>query len=88
VHLTLLNYVRGAVNLELEAEAQAQTGLDTDEWMRLQDQQLRALLDTDRFQTFARLTAGGYDFDLDALFEFGLQRLIDGIATVVDPKPR
>jgi hypothetical protein len=27
--------------------------------------------------------ATGYDFDLDALFEFGLRRLLDGLAVLI-----
>lgn len=31
-----------------------------------------------------RLVADGYDFDMDALFESGLQRLFDGISVLVE----
>jgi AcrR family transcriptional regulator len=85
VHLALLNYVRGtAINLEMEAEAEALTGLDVEEWMQTQESQFRAALDTGRFPTFARLMTEEYDFNLDGLFEFGLQRLLDGLALVVE----
>ncbi|HEY2762864.1 MAG TPA: TetR/AcrR family transcriptional regulator C-terminal domain-containing protein [Pseudonocardiaceae bacterium] len=39
---------------------------------------------TGRFPALERLVGAGYDFDLDALFEFGLQRLLDGFAVVVE----
>jgi hypothetical protein len=31
--------------------------------------------------------ATGYDFGLENLFEFGLQRLLDGLAPIVDGRP-
>ena len=35
---------------------------------------------------FERLISTEYDFDLDRIFEFGLQRLLDGLATLItDP---
>ncbi|GAA0316641.1 TetR/AcrR family transcriptional regulator C-terminal domain-containing protein [Streptomyces polychromogenes] len=87
-HLTLLNYARGvAVNLEAEREAEAHSGLDSEEWMDHQEPRLHEVLDTGRFPALARLATAGYDFDLDALFEFGLQRLLDGLAALLDPAP-
>jgi uncharacterized membrane-anchored protein len=87
-HITLFNYIRGtAVNVELETEAEALSGLNNEEWMDAQEPTLQAILATGRFPTFQRLTMAGYDFDLDALFEFGLQRLLDGIAALLEEKP-
>jgi AcrR family transcriptional regulator len=84
-HLTLINYVRGtAVNLELEFEAEAVSGMDNEQWMDTQESALHAILDSGRFPMFERLVRDGYDFDLDALFEFGLQRLLDGFAVLID----
>ena len=87
-HLTLFNYIRGtAVNVELEAEAEAATGLDNDGYMDTQEQAMAELLATGRFPTLARLSVAGYDLDLDHLFEFGLQRLLDGVAVLLDTVP-
>jgi DNA-binding transcriptional regulator YhcF (GntR family) len=83
-HLTLINYVRGtAVNLELEAEAEAATGMNNEEWMDTQESALLRIVATGEFPKFQRLAESGYDFDLDSLFEFGLRRLLDGIATMI-----
>lgn len=82
-HLMLLNYARGiAVNLETEREAEAHSGLDSEEWMDTQEPALLAILGTGRFPALSHLATAGYDFDLDALFEFGLQRLLDGLTTL------
>ncbi|MFF7725760.1 TetR/AcrR family transcriptional regulator C-terminal domain-containing protein [Streptomyces sp. NPDC008001] len=84
-HLTLLNYARGiAVNLETEREAEAYSGLDSEEWMDTQEPALLTILATGRFPALSRLATAGYDLDLDALFEFGLQRLLDGLAPLLD----
>ena len=84
-YLTLLNYVRGtAVNIEPEADAAASTGLSSDEWMQTQEPAMMAILAAGAFPRFERLIASDLEFDLDTLFEYGLQRLLDGFATVLD----
>jgi AcrR family transcriptional regulator len=86
-YLTLINYVRGtAVNLEAEAEAEAASGLNSEEWLDTQEPQLRSILTPGQFPIFERLISEEYDFSLDRIFEFGLQRLLDGLATLIaDP---
>jgi hypothetical protein len=81
-HLTLFTFVRGtAVNLELEADAEAASGQTSDEWMTEQEPTLHALVADGRHPHFARVLRDmEFDLDLDELFEFGLQRLLDGIA--------
>jgi AcrR family transcriptional regulator/DNA-binding transcriptional regulator YhcF (GntR family) len=83
-YLTLVNYVRGiAVNLESEAEAEAASGLSSEEWLDTQEPQLRSILPPGQFPRFELLISTEYDFDLDRLFEFGLQRLLDGLAPLI-----
>ena len=84
-HLALLNYVRGtAVNLEPEAEAQARTGMTNEEWMDTQEPALARIIGTGRFPLLQQVVSGGYDYDMDQLFEFGLQTLLDGLAAHLD----
>ncbi|QNT91163.1 GntR family transcriptional regulator [Streptomyces griseofuscus] len=84
-HLMLLNYARGiAVNLESEREAEAYSGLDSEQWMDTREPELLDILANGRFPVLSRLATAGYDLDLDALFEFGLQRLLDGVAALLD----
>jgi hypothetical protein len=79
-HLTLFNHIRAtAVHIESELEAEARSGMDNEQWMHGQEQQLLAILAGGEFPLMVELTTGDYDFDLDALFEFGLQRMLDGI---------
>jgi DNA-binding transcriptional regulator YhcF (GntR family) len=82
-YITLANYVRGtALNLEMEAEAEAASGVDNDEWMQAQEPRFRAISDAGRFPVFTRYVAQDYDFSLDELFEFGLGRMLDGLAAL------
>ena len=42
------------------------------------------IIATGEFPMFERLASNDYDFDLDKLFEFGLQRLLDGLAVMIN----
>ena len=46
--------------------------------MAAQQPAIDRIIAEQRLVTFARLADEGFDLDLDALFEFGLQRLLDG----------
>jgi AcrR family transcriptional regulator len=83
-YLMLINYVRGtAVNLEAEAEAEAATGLNSEEWLQTQEAQFWSSLPPGGYPRFQRLISEEYDFSLDQIFEFGLQRLLDGLAALI-----
>ena len=87
-HITLFTYVRGsAVSLELEADAEAMTGLNADEWMDTQVPSLRSMLTAANLPTLGRMLDTPYDHKLDTVFEFGLQRLLDGFALLIDRQP-
>lgn len=82
VHATVAAHVRGlAVNLEPEADAAARSGISDREWMDRYGTQ--ALGDTAgrAFPHLAGVPANS--LDLGTLFEFGLQRLLDGIAMLI-----
>lgn len=86
-HITVVNFVRGiGINLEPEREALQDTGITNVEWMDTEGD-----VDTQRilsagFPTFARVAAeSDFDMDLDVLFEFGLGRLLDGLAPLLEP---
>ena len=77
IHATLAGYVRGiAVDLEPEAEETARTGIDDEQWMG------EHLPSDERFPLLAAVPKRS--LDLDSLFEFGLERLLDGFAALVD----
>lgn len=87
--LTVIGYVRGvALNLETEAQAEQDTGVSRAAYMAAQAAAFQALL---RGGTFPALQSASAQPDLDvgpdALFEFGLARLIDGLARPAGPGP-
>jgi DNA-binding transcriptional regulator YhcF (GntR family) len=94
LQVLLYSYVQGlAVHLEREAHAQAITGLSEDQWMEVHGPALGSIAATGRYPAFARLTDafaedGGYDLDLDKLFELGLRTLLDGFARLFEEKRR
>jgi AcrR family transcriptional regulator len=84
--IMLAGHVRGtAINLDEEAQAEQDTGLTDDQWMDSQQGRLQALLTSGDYPLLARAVASeDLDFDLDQLLEFGLQRLLDGLAALLD----
>jgi DNA-binding transcriptional regulator YhcF (GntR family) len=90
VAITLAGYVQAvAVNLETEVEAQQDTRITGTEWMESQGEALATILASGRFPTLSNISAQpGFDFrlDLDTLFEFGLQLLLDGLAVLIQPE--
>ncbi|MEV4496542.1 TetR/AcrR family transcriptional regulator C-terminal domain-containing protein [Micromonospora arborensis] len=80
VHLTLFSFGRGlATAIEPEIEAQRETGLTNDEWMGFQEERLAELAAAGS-PLLRMAVRNDFDFDLDRLFEFGLNRLLDGLA--------
>ncbi|HZE40594.1 MAG TPA: TetR/AcrR family transcriptional regulator C-terminal domain-containing protein [Stackebrandtia sp.] len=81
VHLSLFGHVRGmAMNLQPEAQAEQDTGLSADEWIETQEDALLELIADGRYPTFEHVITREFDYDLDAVFEYGLARLLDGVA--------
>jgi AcrR family transcriptional regulator len=81
--LSLFASVRGiALVMESEAQAEQDTGITADEWAAHQGDQLAAMVAAGNLTAFRDLLADGfdYDYDLDQLFEFGLQIFLDGLA--------
>ena len=80
--ISLFAYVRGvALAVESEAYAEQDTGLTADEWVDRQGDQLAALVTAGNLTGFRELLADDFDFeyDLDRLFEFGLELILDGL---------
>ncbi|MEH1130546.1 TetR/AcrR family transcriptional regulator [Micromonospora sp. CPCC 206061] len=81
VHLTLFGHVRGtALNIQSEVRAQQDTGMTSDEWIGTQRRAIAAVVASGRYPGFAEVSRHPFDYDLDAVFEYGLQRLLDGVA--------
>lgn len=83
--VTLANHVRGtAENLEAETQAEHDTGLTAEEWMSAQGAALEDVFAARPLPMLSRVARHPeIDLDIDVLFEFGLQRLLDGFATFI-----
>jgi DNA-binding transcriptional regulator YhcF (GntR family) len=92
MHVTIYGFVQGlATNVESEAQAQGDTGLDEDGWMDTRTPEFVKMAETGAFPTFARVVSGmpgGFDLDLDSVFEFGLARILDGFERLAGTKTR
>ena len=88
--LTLVaGHVEGAARRSMEAaQAEQLTGISDEQWWRARAPILGSLVDFSRYPTASRVgTAAGeaYNsaYNADAAFEFGLQRVLDGIDALV-----
>jgi DNA-binding transcriptional regulator YhcF (GntR family) len=80
-HINLFAHVRGLALARLtEGQAERDTGMSADDWMRQHDRGLRNQLSSPGYPGFGQVIHDQFDFYLDTVFEYGLQRLLDGIA--------
>jgi DNA-binding transcriptional regulator YhcF (GntR family) len=83
--ITLTGYVQGtALYRLLETEAERETGISREQWWAARDPALAELLASGRFPMLARLASEPDLQDLDAVFEFGLRRMLDGFEALFD----
>ena len=92
--LTLvLGYVQGAARDAVEAsQAERRTGMTDEEWWLANEPLLERVFDPDRFPTASRVgpaaaNAYGAAYDPEHAFEFGLQRVLDGVEALVRARP-
>ena len=82
--ISLFAYVRGiALVMESEAQAEQDTGVTADEWVVQHSDRLAAMVAGGNLTAFRDLLADDFDYeyDLDQLFEFGLNVYLDGLFT-------
>jgi AcrR family transcriptional regulator len=79
-HINLFAHVRGMALARLvEAQAEKDTGMPADDWMRHHDRDLRRWVDSAGHPGLGYVIREPFDFDLDMVFEYRWQRLLDGI---------
>ncbi len=89
VQILLFSYIRGVASaFEPEAEARRETGISNEEWLSTQHALFAGVLARNDLPRMRALTeaGGGFDFDLEKLFRFGLGRLLDGLDVFVNRK--
>ncbi|MGW6026797.1 TetR/AcrR family transcriptional regulator C-terminal domain-containing protein [Streptomyces sp. NPDC055099] len=85
VHLTLLGYAQGVtLAMELESQARQDTGMTPEEWMASNEPRMDAIQSSGAYPVLLDLF-GDDDFDLElgTLFEFGLERFLDGVEALI-----
>jgi AcrR family transcriptional regulator len=90
--MVLMSYVQGAVRQAVEArQVQQRTGLSDEQWWLAQEPWIHMFLDPARFPLAVRVGAAVGEA-LDAVtdpaanFEFGLQRVLDGIEAFIEAR--
>lgn len=85
VHLTLLGYAQGVtLAMELETQARQDTGMTPEEWMASNESRMEAIQTNGAYPVLATLFGGGdFDLELGTLFEFGLERFLDGVEALI-----
>lgn len=86
INVLIVAYVRGiATELEAEVEAERDTGIDFEQWLDERQEAFTSAIIAGGFEMYRRLDeADDVPFDLDTLFEFGLERLLDGIGILIE----
>lgn len=85
-------YVRGALLAMLEArEVEQHSALSDQQWISRNEPFLQGRIDRERFPTTvrvgeARRAAGDRMFDRSEAFDFGLQRVLDGIGAFIEAR--
>ncbi|SBT38177.1 GntR family transcriptional regulator [Micromonospora auratinigra] len=84
--IALMGYVRGiATNLEAGEQARQDTGLTDDQWVDRHYPMFQQVMAGGGMSTMAALMAEGeVDLDLESVFDFGLCRLLDGYAVLIE----
>lgn len=81
-YLCLLHLIRGVgLTLETELADRAATGVTNDEWMDARIGDLRRVAPGEQFPNMKRIIDTGYPYDPEVLFESGLRRFLDGVAS-------
>ncbi|MBT2445477.1 TetR/AcrR family transcriptional regulator C-terminal domain-containing protein [Streptomyces sp. ISL-36] len=85
-HLVIFAYVQGlAMADDLEEQARQDSGISDGEWMERNEPRFDAISAGGSYPLLTTLTDGeDFDLDLESLFEFGLRRILDGIAVMID----
>lgn len=89
IHLSLFGYAQGvAMAVELESQARQDTGLTAEQWMAANETRLDSVQLTGAYPVMSNLFGDEeFDLELGTLFEFGLERMLDGIESLIERSP-
>jgi AcrR family transcriptional regulator len=79
-HINLFGHVRGMALVRLaETQAEQDTGMSADDWMGRYNRNSPRWAPFADYPGLAHIMTEQFDFSIDTVFEYGLQRLLDGI---------
>ncbi|MFH8791909.1 TetR/AcrR family transcriptional regulator C-terminal domain-containing protein [Streptomyces sp. NPDC017941] len=86
IHLALLGYAQGvAAAVELESQARQDTGMTPEEWMASNEPRMVTVQTAGAYPLLSTLfEQEEFELELDELFAFGLARMLDGVAALVE----
>ncbi|MFF2939737.1 TetR/AcrR family transcriptional regulator [Streptomyces niveus] len=88
VIIMVSGYVSGVARTQVHAvEVQQVTGISDDEFWRAQEPMLSTVMTSGRYPLMAALSPEAFGPDFDH-FEFGLQRLLDGLEVLVEQRTK
>lgn len=88
VIIMVSGYVSGVARTQVHAvEVQQVTGISDDEFWRAQEPMLSTVMTSGRYPLMAALSPDAFGPDFDH-FEFGLQRLLDGLEVLVEQRTK
>lgn len=80
-------YVTGAARVRIQhAALPAETGLTDEEFWRQQVPALAKAMESGRYPAMAALTEDAFSMGWEETFEFGLARLLDGLAVLIEAR--
>ncbi|MET9557890.1 GntR family transcriptional regulator [Streptomyces sp. NPDC006645] len=85
-HLALMGYAQGvAMAVELESQARQDTGMTADEWLAANESRMDSIQLAGAYPVLSTLFGDEeFDLELGVLFEFGLERMLDGVESLVE----
>ncbi|MFC8830848.1 TetR/AcrR family transcriptional regulator C-terminal domain-containing protein [Streptomyces sp. NPDC057137] len=88
-HLALFGYAQGlAMAVELESQARQDTGMTAEEWMAAGETRPDSVRFTNDYPVMSTLFGDGeFDLELGTLFDFGLERMLDGVESLIARSP-
>ncbi|MQA07830.1 MAG: TetR family transcriptional regulator [Pseudonocardiaceae bacterium] len=87
VMMAIDGYVTGTVRTQVQyASAAEESGVSDEEFWKLQYPILEQAMESGRYPALAGLAEDAFDGGMEESFEFGLQRLLDGIEALIESR--
>lgn len=87
VIFTVEHFTAAAARTQISTmQAEQRTGVSNEEFWAAQEPALVEAIESGRYPTMARLAEDSFSFTAEGVFEFGLQRLLDGLEPFIESR--